>query len=107
MLTSTYPESPGFKTASPETSQQAAESVKSRAKTLRDKVAACLRGADLTADECAELVGESVLAVRPRLSELRKLNKIEDAGKRRKNASGHSAAVWRWIRKQAQQEFSL
>lgn len=48
-----------------------------------------------TADEIAEIVGETVLAIRPRLSELKKLGKIEPTGERGKNASGQSAHRWR------------
>jgi predicted ArsR family transcriptional regulator len=52
-------------------------------------------GAQFTADEAASELGESILAIRPRLSELVALGKIEDSGLRRKNASGMTATVWR------------
>jgi hypothetical protein len=48
----------------------------------------------LTADEVAAALGESVLSIRPRMSELRRLGEIADTGDRRRNASGHTAAVW-------------
>lgn len=48
-----------------------------------------------TADEVASALCLSVLSVRPRFSELRRLGRIEDTGERRTNASGRSAAVWR------------
>lgn len=48
----------------------------------------------LTADECARLLKESPLAVRPRFTELKKAELIYDTGFRRKNASGKQAAVW-------------
>jgi predicted ArsR family transcriptional regulator len=49
----------------------------------------------LTADEIAAHLGESVLSIRPRVSELRKLGMIEKTKVRRRNASGMSATVWR------------
>ena len=91
-----YPASPGFKREG--TSQQAAEAIKPSAATLRE---ACLLrlalsyGHGLTTDECADAMGESCLSVRPRFSELRAMNLIEDTGSRRKNASGRNAVVWR------------
>lgn len=92
----TYPHAPGFKAEG--TSRQAAESMKPSAATLR---ATCLgwlhywpdRGC--TADECAEQMGESVLSVRPRFSELHALGLIVDTGERRLNASGRRAVVWK------------
>lgn len=89
-----YPQSPGYKRPGP--SQEAAETMTSRASALRDKVESLfLTGATLTADECAEALHESVLAIRPRLSELVKMGLIISTGDRRKNASGMSATVWR------------
>lgn len=100
-LTATaYPQSPGWKTETPETSKAAALAVKGRAATLREQCHAALKGAALTADEVAELVGESVLSVRPRITELFKAGRVrQKAGPdgrplRRANASGASAAVW-------------
>jgi hypothetical protein len=89
-----YPHSPGFKTNS--TSRQAAQAMTSRASILRDRVEQLfLTGATLTADECAAALHESVLAIRPRLSELVKKGLLVSTGERRKNASGMSATVWR------------
>ena len=102
-----YPDSPGWKTSSPDTSKAAALAVEDRAATLREQVAARLAFEPGTADECAAELGASVLAVRPRLSELRKRGTIEPTGERRKNESGHSAAVWRYVAVQRQQEFGL
>jgi len=93
-LFDTYPSAPGWK--APGTSQQAAHQITSRASVLRDRVEGLfLTGAQLTADECAEALKESVLAVRPRLSELVKKGLLVSTGDRRKNASGMSAAVWK------------
>ena len=49
----------------------------------------------LTADEIAAKLGESVLAVRPRVSELFRAGLIEKTGDRRPNASGLNAHVWK------------
>lgn len=90
---STYPDTPGWKRDG--TSSDAATAITSRAPTLRSKVLQVLNSADLTADECAERLGESVLGIRPRLSELRRAGKIEETGERRLNVSGMNASVWR------------
>ncbi len=49
----------------------------------------------MTADECAEQLNETVLAIRPRVSELKKDGKLADTLARRKNSSGRNAAVFR------------
>lgn len=48
-----------------------------------------------TADEVAEALGESVLAVRPRISEMVRENLVVATGMRRPNKSGRTAWVWR------------
>ena len=88
-----YPVVPGAKVDG--TSTEAAEAMKPRAGILRAKVLACLKQRALTADECADVLRESVLAIRPRFSELRALNLIADTGERRENDSGRRAIVWR------------
>lgn len=88
-----YPHVPGFKR--PGTSERAAQQMQATAPTLRDKVLAVLRQRPCTADEAAAAIGKSVLAVRPRLSELNALGKIVEKSERRQNASGKLAAVWR------------
>lgn len=80
-----------------DTSAEAAEAMRGRADSLRS---ACLSevvkagDSELTADECAALIDESVLAVRPRFTELRAMRKIVNSGQRRKNGSGRNAVVW-------------
>jgi hypothetical protein len=91
--TPTYPHAPGYKVSG--TSRDAAVAVIDRACTLRERVYDVLVYSPSTADECAAMLGESVLSIRPRLSELLRMGKIENTGLRRKNASGHSASVWR------------
>jgi predicted ArsR family transcriptional regulator len=49
----------------------------------------------LTADEIAAKLDASVLAVRPRVSELFHAGLIEKTGERRPNASGLNAHVWK------------
>jgi hypothetical protein len=89
-----YPAVPGSKAAG--TSTEAAEAMKPPAAWLRAKALNMLRSAgDLTADECASLLNETVLSIRPRFSELRALNLITDTGDRRINDSGRRAIVWR------------
>lgn len=92
-----YPHTAGWKRT--ETSRAAAEAVKPRVPTLRDKVQALLKGAELTADECAAALNVTVLACRPRLSELFRLGMIQDTGRTRRNASGIQASVWRAVEK--------
>lgn len=91
-----YPSGPGFKRAA--TSREAAHRIAGHAATVR---AAALKEfcvaypKGLTADEVAKLLGESVLTVRPRVSELRAAGLIEQTPNRKLNDSGMSAAVWR------------
>lgn len=88
-----YPETPGFKVSG--TSQEAASDISDAAKTLRKDVLALLANhGPYTADECAAVLGKSILAIRPRLSELWKQGSIIKTETRRKNASGKSAICW-------------
>jgi DNA-binding transcriptional ArsR family regulator len=68
-----------------------------RGERLRHLVLAVLAAAPsgFTADEIAERLGESVLAVRPRVSELFHAGLIEKTGERRRNHSGLCAHVWK------------
>lgn len=91
-----YPGSPGFK--EPTTSRDAAERIRGRAANLRERLLDAIRKAGdrgLTADEAAEQLGETVLAARPRITELKELKKIERTGHRRANVSGALAHCWR------------
>lgn len=90
-----YPEAPGYK--DPDTSKEAAESMKPSAGILRAKCLEALRSGPATADEIAERLGLSVLSARPRFSELLREGKIEDTGERRVNASGRRAKTWRAV----------
>lgn len=91
-----YPEVPGARAT--DTSRKAAVEIEADAATLRNQVYALLLVAGPhTADEVAELIGESVLAIRPRMSELRAFGKVSDTGHRRPNQSGKSAIVWKAV----------
>ena len=70
--------------------------IQPRAATLRDKALSALKSyGPMTADEIAGVLGESILAIRPRITELAQKGFIEDTGKREKNVSGRAAAVMR------------
>ena len=96
-----YPYVPGAKTGG--TSTESAKATKLVAPRLRDLVLRAIEvHGPMTADECADALGKTEFAVRPRLSELRKMDKLEDSSLRRVNASGHRAVVWRRTVCQAQ-----
>lgn len=87
-----YPKSPGWKKQ--KTSKAAALSMSERAFTLREKALNRLMVAPATADEIAKKLDVSILAIRPRITELFRLGEIFDTGVRRKNDSGRYAIVW-------------
>ena len=96
-MTPLYPHVPSAKVNG--TSEDAARSMDSKAGTLRAKVLSYMMiyphdASGWTADEMADEMGETVLSIRPRFSELKALGKIHDTGTRRKNSSGRSAVVW-------------
>lgn len=88
-----YPRSPGFK--EPTTSRDAAAAIAPRMGSLQASVLNMLATQPMTPDEAAAAIGCTVLAVRPRFSELSKIEKIVRTGERRANASGVKADVWR------------
>ena len=49
----------------------------------------------ITADQIAFVLGEDILSVRPRVTELNRLGLIRDTGLRRPNRSGRKAIVWK------------
>jgi predicted ArsR family transcriptional regulator len=87
-----YPASPGSKTHGPST--DAATAISPRAPALRGLCMALLARENLTADEAAAKLGESILGIRPRFSELRALGLIADSGARRPSSTGRSSTVW-------------
>lgn len=92
-----YPRTPGFK--EPTTSRDSARQIKRRAETVRDRVADLYRrGNSVTPDQAADMLGISILTVRPRVSELVAQGKLVDTGRRWPNQSGHMAKIYRWGR---------
>ena len=88
-----YPNWPGFRAR--DTSKAAADAMAPKAPSLRDRVLRVVCTYSPTADEAAEILDESILAIRPRVSELAKLGLIRDSGGRRTNiSSGKAAIVW-------------
>jgi hypothetical protein len=82
--------------ATGETLPGAARTNVGRTERLRTLVLEVLAAAPdgLTADEIAAKLDASVLAVRPRVSELFHAARIEKTGERRLNRSGLAAHVW-------------
>ena len=80
-----------------DTSEAAAEAIAPTAGTLRSKAYDALLSSGkfgFTADEVAEKIGVTILAGRPRITELSKQGMIKDSERRRQNASGKKAIVW-------------
>lgn len=83
-----------------DTSEEAARALEPRAPMLRRLVLEAFEEAGprgLTADQAAECVGLSILAVRPRVTELYQAGKLERAMERRQNESGMWARVLRVV----------
>lgn len=79
-----------------DTSRDAAEAMHLEAAKLRRLVLACYREhGPMTPDEVAGRLKQSVLAIRPRVTELRQSGFLELTGQRRRNASGLFAKVLR------------
>lgn len=81
-----YPHHPGSKTGG--TSAIAAQEMAPLAETLRDQALAVLKQHPATSDEVAAELHKSVLAIRPRLTELKTMGLIRETGRRRPNLSG-------------------
>lgn len=89
----TYLERAGYKAEG--TSQEAASAIEGsgQAARLRTAVLGWYARQNGTADECAAGLGESILSIRPRCSELLKQGRLYVTGDRRKSSSGHSQNV--------------
>ncbi len=88
-----YPDIPGWK--EDDTSRAAAEAIEPRAGTLRRLALDYIRRHPRrTADEVAEALDESPLAIRPRITELRVQGLIVNDG-RGVNRSGKAAHLWK------------
>lgn len=89
-----YPDQPGYQRT--DTSRQAAREVAPQATSIRMLCLETLKRGPATADEVADALGLSILTVRPRITELKVMGRVEDTGQRRINEiSGKSAAVLR------------
>lgn len=76
------------------TSQNAAEEMSKKAPALRTRVLEAIREwGPMTADDCADNLGESLLAIRPRVSELANDGKLVKRGTG-SSAFGKTAIVW-------------
>ena len=87
---------PGYKEST--TSRDAAITIKPKAMNLRLRVYLEIVDAGavgLTPDECSARLGESVLAIRPRFSELSAKQSIAPTGERRANTTGLKAKAFR------------
>lgn len=91
---SAYPQEPGFKVSG--TSQEAAEAIgaKGRAETLNAKTLASIRRSPKCPEEVAAELGEDILSIRPRFTQLKERGQIVKTVARRKSASGCSVTVW-------------
>jgi len=92
-----YPNDPGSRAGSPETSPEAAESVAEAARTREAKALVLIRmtgRSGCTADEVADTFEWERYSSRPRLSTLKARGEIVDSGLRRKGASGRNQVVW-------------
>jgi predicted ArsR family transcriptional regulator len=90
-----YPQRPGWK--EDQTSREAAEAIEPRASNLRRRSYEYIKAhPGHTADEIASALHESVLTIRPRISELRLRGLIVNEG-RGHNRSGKAAHRWRAV----------
>jgi predicted ArsR family transcriptional regulator len=76
-----------------DTSREAAAAIAETAEILRAKALEIFKRGAYTPDEVAGMLGVSVLAMRPRCTELREQGLIVRTGERRKNKSGCTAWV--------------
>ena len=92
-----YPLTPGYKEPDGASKENAKRQSPEALNFKRRKAMSFFRAypGGLTSDEVADLMNENILAIRPRVSELRTLGKIESTGERRKSANGNGATVWR------------
>jgi predicted ArsR family transcriptional regulator len=76
------------------TRKEAHEEAGKRKKYVRTRVLGALSDAALTADEIAQQINESVLTVRPCVTELGNEGVLIKTALRRQNKSGRKAIVW-------------
>ena len=91
-----YPEGPGFKEHT--TSKEAARRIAPTITKIKAEVIETLKvqgPSGLTPDQIAMRIDRSILAVRPRLTELHHAGLVERTGDVRRNSSGLFARVYR------------
>ena len=94
-MTAVYPNQPGFKRR--QTAKAAAEAIAPKETTIRERVLAALKAKPGTPEQIASRIGETVMNVRPRCSQLAALGLIEDSGDRGTAMGGRRAIVWKAI----------
>lgn len=90
-----YPDSPGHRRV--DTSASAASALSPVLGTLQSAVLSAIRAAGehgLTTNELAAKLCIDRGSIQPRTSELRRMGRIIDSGRRRPNANGKKAIVW-------------
>ena len=92
-----YPAQPGWKRT--DTSREAAAAIAPNAEILRERIYQAIKAAGdrgMTADEAAAAIGSTPLASRPRITELRTMEKVKPSliNKRRPSSTGKSSIVW-------------
>lgn len=90
-----YPYHPGSKTGG--TSAQAADAIAPRAGTLKARCLAEITKQSGTPDEIAARLGKSILAIRPRISELLAKGLVRKTERKRLNDSGQPANVYEHV----------
>lgn len=92
---SVYPHSPGAKRR--DTSFAAAAAIAPKATIIRERVLEALKVQPGTPEQIASRIGETVMNVRPRCSQLAALGLIEDSGARGTAMGGRKAIIWRAV----------
>ena len=90
-----YPDQPGWRPGSIETSRRAAEAFAPKAKPIRVRTLEVIERGPATAEQVAEEIGAHFMIVRARCSELRAQGLITDSGLRGSGALGGRVVVWR------------
>lgn len=88
-----YPNAPGWKAR--DTARAAAAGIAGKVGTIRERVLEAIKVRQGTPEQIALRIGEPLLNVRPRCSELAAKGLIEDSGVRGTATGGKLAIVWR------------
>ena len=92
----TYPDAPGFKEKGGALEDAAKRLAPALKKNQTEALNAFHRaGKPLTADELADFLGKTIVSIRPRVSELRRLGLIVPSGERRASSFGQASTVWK------------